>query len=76
MADGNKPKGGKLARQLRRAIADTEKAGTSRYVIAKLAKTTRAQVSRIADGVTVPTLDTAEKIAEAIGYTFTLEKHS
>jgi transcriptional regulator with XRE-family HTH domain len=63
-----------IAEQLRRAIAQVEKAGMTRYAIARAADTSDAQVMRIANGTTVPKLDTAEQLADAIGYRLELVK--
>ncbi|HRK30286.1 MAG TPA: helix-turn-helix transcriptional regulator [Tepidisphaeraceae bacterium] len=52
---------------LRKAIATAEKRGVTRYQIAKLAGMPRSQLTRIAEGETVPRLDTAERIAAVIG---------
>ena len=52
---------------LRKAIAQAELRGVTRYQIAKRAAMPQSQVGRIASGETVPKLDTAERIARAIG---------
>ena len=53
--------------ELRRAIAAAEKRGVTRYQIAKAARMQTSQVTRVAGGETIPRLDTAERIAEAVG---------
>lgn len=60
-------KASKITEQLRAAIRDAEKRGMSRYQIGKAAGVALPVVIRIADGVNVPRLDIAEKIAHAIG---------
>jgi DNA-binding phage protein len=60
-----------IAEELRAAIAKAEAKGMSRYAIAKAAGLRTSVVARIADG-TLPRLDTAEKIAGAIGLRLTL----
>lgn len=60
------------AAELRAAIAQAEAAGTSRYAIAKAAGVDQSQVRRVATGEVVPKLDTAAKIARAIGYRLTV----
>jgi DNA-binding phage protein len=61
-----------IVAKLRKAIATAERRGVSRYRIAKLAGIVQSQVHRIADGERVPTLDTAARIAAAIGYRLAL----
>jgi DNA-binding phage protein len=56
-----------IAEQLRRAIKDAERRGMSRYAIAKAAGIGTTQLKLIAEGNNVPRIDTAEKIASAIG---------
>lgn len=56
-----------IVEELRRAIAQAEKRGVTRYQIAKLTGMPQSHVGRIATGETVPKLDTAERIAKAIG---------
>jgi ribosome-binding protein aMBF1 (putative translation factor) len=63
-----------IAEQLRRAIAEVEKGGMTRYRIAQVARTTDAQVKRIAEGTIMPRLDTAATLADAIGYRLELVK--
>jgi DNA-binding phage protein len=56
-----------IAADLRREIAAAERRGQTRYAIAAAAKMPRSQLTRVASGETVPILDTAERIARAIG---------
>ncbi len=56
-----------ITQRLRTAIAQAEKHGQSRYAIAKAAQIRYGQLCRIAEGENLPRLDTAEKIAKAIG---------
>jgi transcriptional regulator with XRE-family HTH domain len=56
-----------IVEQLRKAIARAERAGMTRYQISKVTGMPQSQVGRIASGETVPKLDTAERIAQAIG---------
>ena len=53
--------------ELRRAIGRAERQGMTLYRIAKAARMPQSQVGRVASGETVPRLDTAERIAKAIG---------
>lgn len=62
-----------IAEQLRQAIAKAEAGGMSRYAIAKAAGVSERHLKGIAEGETTPRLDTAAKIAEAIGARITLE---
>lgn len=57
---------------LLRAIAKAERKGQTRYAIAKAGGLALPVLVRIANGTTIPRLDTAAKIANAIGYTLTL----
>jgi DNA-binding phage protein len=61
-----------IAEQLRRDIKDAERRGMSRYAIAKAAGLGESHLHRIANGEGVPTLDTAEKVAHAIGLKLTI----
>jgi DNA-binding phage protein len=61
-----------ISEQLRKAIAQAERRGITRYQIAKLAGMPQSQVGRVASGESVPTLDTAERIALAIGCRFSI----
>ena len=58
---------GNIADELRKAIAQAERRGVTRYAIAKAARMPQSQVGRIASGESVPKLDTAERIAQVIG---------
>lgn len=58
--------------ELKAAIRQAEKAGKTRYQIAKAAGMPQSQVGRIASGESVPTLATAERIAVAIGFRLSL----
>jgi DNA-binding phage protein len=58
--------------ELRRAIAQAERRGMTRYAIARAAKMPRSQMTRIATGENVPKLDTAERVAQVIGYKLAL----
>lgn len=62
------------AEHLRRAIRAAGRRGMTHYQIAKAAKMPQSQLSRIASGETVPKLDTAERIAAAIGLKLILAK--
>jgi transcriptional regulator with XRE-family HTH domain len=53
--------------ELRKAIADAERRGVTRYQIAKASGMPQSQVGRIASGESTPKLDTAERIAKVIG---------
>lgn len=57
----------KITEQLRATIRAAEKCGVSRYQIGKAAGVALPVVIRIADGISVPRLDIAEKIVIAIG---------
>ena len=61
-----------IAEQLRRAIAQAERRGMTRYAIAKATELPQSAIGRIAKGENVPTLTTAERIAKVIGYKLTL----
>jgi DNA-binding phage protein len=61
-----------VADDLRKAIARAERRGVTRYQIAKLAGMPQSQVGRIASGESVPKLDTAERVAKAIGCRLTI----
>ena len=62
----------KLAAELRAAIAQSEAAGVTRYAIAKRAGITPIMLTRIAEGLAGMKLETAEKIAGAVGLQLTL----
>ncbi len=66
-----KPKS--IVEELRQAIRRAEQAGVTRGRIATIASIPRSQMTRIASGENVPRLDTAEKIARAMGLSFRLE---
>ena len=66
------PKTRSIVEQLRKAIAQAERAGMTRYQIAKAVKMPQSQIGRIASGENVPRLDTAAKVAAAIGYNLAL----
>ncbi len=59
--------------QLRAAIARAEAGGMTRYAIAKAVGVDHSQIRRVAEGLTVPRLDTAERIAAAIGCRVSIE---
>jgi transcriptional regulator with XRE-family HTH domain len=61
-----------IGEQLRKAIKQAERAGVTRYQIAKAAGMPQSQVGRIASGESVPKLDTAERIAKVVGYRLAL----
>jgi len=54
-------------KQLLKAIRDAEKAGVTRYQISKLSGVSQAQICRMMQGQRLPRLDTAERLANAIG---------
>ena len=56
------------AADLRKLIAQAERQGITRYRIAQDSGLSESVVARIAHGETMPRLDTAAKIAEAIGH--------
>jgi transcriptional regulator with XRE-family HTH domain len=58
------PKGGT---SLRNAIRDAESRGITRYRIAKVSGVDETNLSRIMAGQIVPRMDTAERIAAALG---------
>lgn len=73
MAKKQKP----IVQQLRDAITAAEKAGTTRYRIAKESGVLASQLSRLMradDKARIPRLDTAEKIAKAIGLQLNISK--
>jgi transcriptional regulator with XRE-family HTH domain len=61
-----------IAKQLQQAIKQAERAGVSRYAIAKAAGVALPVLIRVANGGTIPRLDTADKIARAIGKKLTI----
>ena len=56
-----------IAKQLIAAIRKAERQGITRYRIAKAAGVHQSQLSRLLAGEKRPRLDTAERIAEALG---------
>lgn len=60
--------------ELRHAIRSAEKRGITRYRIAQISGVSAGQLSRLMSGEVTPRLATAEKIADAIGYTITIAK--
>ena len=65
-----KPKS--IVEQLRAAIAQAEKAGTTRYRLAKISGLSEAVLSRFVNGKTRLHLDTAETIAAALNLKLSL----
>ena len=63
-----------IVEQLRQAIHDAEKRGLSQYAIAKAAGVHRAQLMRLMTGTVAPRLDTAHRIADAVGYDLSLRR--
>ena len=61
-----------MIEQLRTAIAKAEKGGVTRYQIAQRSGLSQSTLLKIMAG-SVPRLDTAEKIAAAIGCRLTLD---
>ena len=61
-----------IVKQLVKAIREAERAGMSRYAIAQAAGIALPVLVRIANGATIPRLDTAEKIARGIGLQLTI----
>ena len=61
-----------IGKQLVKAIREAERAGMSRYAIAQAAGITLPMLIRIANGATIPRLDTAEKIAHGLHCRLTL----
>ena len=66
-----KPKS--IVDELRAAIQRAETKGVTRGRIATIAGIPRSQMTRVASGENMPRLDTAEKIARALGLSFRLE---
>ena len=56
-----------IADELRRAIGRAHRRGVTKYRIAKATGLPQSTVGRVASGETVPNLETAERIAKAIG---------
>ncbi|MCC6421592.1 MAG: helix-turn-helix transcriptional regulator [Gemmataceae bacterium] len=61
-----------VAVELRKAIRAAERRGQTQYAIAKAAGVSPSVLARIARGENLPRLDTAERIAAAIGQRLTL----
>ena len=61
-----------IIEQLRAAVRKAEAKGTSRYRLAKDAAIHQSQLTRLLGGTVAPKLDTAEKIARALGYRLAL----
>jgi len=61
-----------IVKQLVKAVREAERAGMSRYAIAHAAGVALPVLVRIANGTTIPRLDTAERIARGIGLHLTL----
>ena len=59
--------------QLKAAIRHAESEGWSQYEIAKKAGIDRGQLTRLFSGTVHPRLDTAERIAKALGYQIILK---
>ena len=72
MKKPKRPKG--IVDDLRRAIAQAEKRGKTRYQIAQDTGLSQAMLSRFMAGENVPKMDTAERIASAIGRRLVLTK--
>jgi len=56
-----------ITKELLKAIRDAEKRGITRYQIAKVSGVSEAQLSKMVKRLHVPKIDTAEKIAKALG---------
>lgn len=65
-----------IVNELRKAIAKSEKLGLTRYRIAKATGLSQAMLSRFMAGENVPKLDTAQRIAHAIGRRLVLETNT
>lgn len=63
-----------IADQLTGAILQAERKGTTRYQLAKAAGVWQSQLTRLLAGEDKPRLDTAERIAEALGYRIVLKR--
>jgi len=59
--------------QLRDAIARAEKAGMTRYRLARETGLAESHIKKIATGETIPQLNTAEKIAAVVGVKITID---
>ncbi len=62
-----------IVEQLRSAINKAEAVGDSKYAIAQRGQIERAQLTRLMQGSVAPRLDTAERIAAALGLQITLD---
>jgi transcriptional regulator with XRE-family HTH domain len=56
-----------VADQLRAAIRRAERRGMTRYQIAQRSDVSEAQLSRLVHGTHLPRIDTAERMAKALG---------
>jgi len=61
-----------LQRQLMDALRRAERSGLTRYRLSKLTGISQAGLSHFARGRKIPKVDTADKIAYALGYRITL----
>ncbi|MFW6337028.1 MAG: helix-turn-helix domain-containing protein [Phycisphaeraceae bacterium] len=61
------------ADQLADAIARAERLGMTRYAIARASGVNKATVKHAAEHGVIPRLDTAQAIADAIGYTIEIK---
>ena len=57
-----------IADELRKLIAEAEQQGISRYRLAQLSGVSEGQLSRLVNGQVDPRLDSAERIARALGH--------
>ncbi len=56
-----------IVQELQRAIRAAGKSGTTRYKIAKMTGLSEGALSRFMAGTRLPRIDTAERIAAAVG---------
>jgi len=63
-----------IADQLVQAMTAAERRGITRYKIAQATGISESTLGRIVNSGNMPKLDTAEAIAEAIGYRLRLER--
>jgi transcriptional regulator with XRE-family HTH domain len=63
-----------IVAQLRKAIAQAERAGMTRYKLAQQTGLSQAMLSRFMAGENAPRLATAERIATAVGRRLVLAK--
>ncbi len=61
-----------LQRQLIDAVKRAERSGLTRYRLAKLTGLSEAGLSHFVKGHKIPKTDTADRIADALGYRITL----